>query len=79
MSRKRKQPVPVDLYDLMTGPIRLACMECDRDDMDGITEEQLAALTGWEDVHPSPAREDDVWAWWTHMGTCDECTLRIVT
>lgn len=40
--------------------IRLACSVCDRDDMDGITPDQLAELLldGWEDISAYQSFED---------------------
>ena len=44
------------------GKIRLACMNCDRNDFDGITEEQLAEAIakGWQDVTEEQSYEDSV-------------------
>ena len=64
------------------GKIRLACMNCDRNDFDGITEEQLAKAIeqGWLDVTEEQSYEDSIMErqsgdprmldWWTHLGWC---------
>ncbi len=54
--------------------IRLACMNCDREDFDGTGTVQDALDAGWEAVD-----EADVsiaaygGAWWTHLGWCPSC------
>ena len=67
--------------------VRLACTNCDRDDFDGISQEQLeqAIRNGWQDVTeaqsyeeslrevPLGARNRSVFDWWTHVGTCPDC------
>jgi hypothetical protein len=42
--------------------IRSACMECDRDDFDGITPSQLKAAikNGWKEVERGPERQDSL-------------------
>jgi hypothetical protein len=71
----------------MTELIRLACVNCDRDDCDGITMEKAAA-DGWQEItefqdpslaetvfdNPDDAPEGfDALAWWTHLGICPDC------
>lgn len=56
----------------MTGPIRLACMYCDRSDCDGVYEIpadwlDVDALEDFQ-IHAHTASE-----WWTHLGTCPDC------
>ena len=65
----------------MTGQIRLACNECDRNDFDGIN--QLPA--DWEDIEEVQSLEQsrqevDIndqsrspLEWYTHLGTCPDC------
>ena len=67
----------------MTGPIRLACFLCDREDCDGVD----AVPANWEDVERVQSLAEachtvhfldhtrSVMAWWTHLGTCPECAL----
>ena len=65
----------------MTGPIRLACGQCDRTDFDGVSaipddwqdvsELQLAARSQ-EEIHPDDANRS-VMEWYTHIGTCPAC------
>jgi hypothetical protein len=67
------------------GKIRLACMNCDRNDFDGITEQQLAEAIehGWQDVTEEqsyensikerPSGDDRMLDWWTHLGWCPDC------
>lgn len=64
--------------------IRLACSCCDRDDMDGITAQQLqkAIKAGWirvsqeqtyhQAIMESPPAQSPL-DWWTHLGTCPDC------
>lgn len=51
--------------------IRLACMNCDRDDFDGTTLPKAEAA-GWEWIDPSRNIYDS--EWWTHLGFCKECS-----
>lgn len=60
--------------------IRLACVECDRDDMDGITPKELeqAKANGWTDIteeqsYEQSIAEDGTSIWWTHLANCPEC------
>lgn len=48
--------------------IRLACMECDREDYDPTTLEK-AIGDGWDDISYCPPTEN----WWTHLGYCPKC------
>lgn len=62
--------------------VRLACTLCHREDLDGITEARLAALSDWDDIHAAQSYEDATAdngdsAWWTHLGTCPRCNLRM--
>lgn len=50
--------------------IRLACMNCDREDFDMSTL-QKALDEGWRDI--SEAYETSQSGWWTHLGYCPEC------
>jgi hypothetical protein len=72
------------------GRIRLACMNCDRDDCDGITPAQLAQAiqSGWVDVTeeqsyersleevPLDSPDRSAMEWWTHLGWCPDCGER---
>ena len=61
------------------GTIRLACLFCDRDEMDGVDE----VPADWMDVDQvqsyesamAEAEPDDADAsvWWTHVGVCPDC------
>lgn len=66
--------------------IRLACCHCDREDMDGITAEQLekAVQDGWTEITRvqnlaqslAPVGPNDpgsVFDWYTHLGICFDC------
>ncbi len=48
--------------------IRLACMECDREDFDGISE--LPA--DWYAIDECGPL-DETSRWWTHVGWCPDC------
>ena len=50
------------LLRLDDAPIRLACAACDRDDMDGITPEQLeqAKAQGWTDIEEVQSYDDSM-------------------
>lgn len=50
--------------------IRLACMECDREDYDGASLQQ-AVDDGWQDIGEAEILYDS--SWWTHLGYCPEC------
>ena len=51
------------------GPIRLACIVCDRSDYDGVDSLPLY----WDEIVEIEADNDEGFAWWTHLGTCPEC------
>jgi hypothetical protein len=69
--------------------IRLACMYCDRQDFDGISEQSLqdAIAGGWEYVDQVQSQAEaaqthpigkeppgfSVFDWWTHLGICPDC------
>lgn len=70
--------------------VRLACVECERDDCDGITPEQLGKLVAdgkWGGVHRIQSwwesmdveHCDDHGEWWTHLGYCTTCLMDEVT
>jgi hypothetical protein len=60
--------------------VRLACTDCDRQDHDGITREQLLAVKRlWGNVRQvmnddeaCPFREPTR-DWYTHLGLCPNC------
>lgn len=54
--------------------IRLACICCDRDDCDGVSE----IPPGWTDVVEVPSAPDLLSDWWTHSGICPECAVEDV-
>ena len=67
--------------------IRLACMNCDRDDYDFISSAKLARAVagGWKHVdrvqsfqdacsEVAPG-DDGVFDWWTHLGWCPDCKV----
>ena len=58
------------------GPIRLACIVCDRSDYDGVDSLPLF----WQEITKSednpdydPEDADMEFQWWNHEGTCPEC------
>jgi hypothetical protein len=68
--------------------VRLACLECDREDHDFLTPARLAELEGWEgitqvqsyaDAIKTYDRPDDAppgfcaLDWYTHLGICPDC------
>lgn len=57
----------------MAGKIRLACMNCDRTDFDGVKR----IPKDWESVEEAvPSEPKELWFcsnWWTHLGWCPEC------
>ena len=65
--------------------IRLACVYCDTDAMDGITPAQLeqCRTDGWEDITEVQTYEQsletsddpgyDVTKWYTHVSVCPDC------
>ena len=60
--------------------VRLACTDCERQDHDGITEEQLLAVKRrWHNVRQVRAGHDGWLArepaleWYTHLGLCPNC------
>ena len=65
----------------MSGQIRLACCECDRDDFDGVDE----LPTDWSDITEEQSLQDalaevstgdprkSIFEWHTHLGLCPEC------
>lgn len=73
----------------MNGKIRLACIVCDREDYDGISEKELqqAIVDGWTGVERAQTYEEAVRSvpleessdtssvldWFTHLGWCPEC------
>lgn len=52
----------------MAGQIRLACIDCDREDFDGIDE----IPENWSYVDAVDAGECE---WWTHLGWCPDCII----
>jgi hypothetical protein len=80
---------PQDVIPLRNGPIRLACMFCDRADCDGLWEipadwhEVMEAQTYEEACREVLPEENyykngvnygpSVFDWYTHLGTCPEC------
>jgi hypothetical protein len=71
----------------MTGPIRLACYTCDREDFDGINEipsswidvvevqslEESRRPVDFGDLDRSPCE------WYTHLGNCPDCQQEELT
>jgi hypothetical protein len=69
--------------------IRLACMQCDRQDFDGITAKELneAIRRGWQDVQRVQSYQQagstkekpgySVFDWWTHLGYCPDCVQEV--
>lgn len=60
-------------------PVRLACVDCDTDAGDGITLAE-AKSQGWTEVYyvgRVRIKEDDDSRWWTHLGSCRECTAKV--
>ena len=70
--------------------VRLACVECDRDDCDGVSVD-LACRNGWEDIgedlckHEVPPEgfigscwdaDPEPGHWWTHLGRCPDCVSK---
>lgn len=56
---------------LFGGPIRLACRVCDREDADGVSE----IPDDWVGViEERQSSVDLIEAWWTHIGTCPDCS-----
>jgi hypothetical protein len=61
--------------------VRLACTDCERQDHDGITQEQLLAVKRrWSSVRrvmkghdAGPFQEDPALNWYTHLGLCPNC------
>ena len=49
-------------------PIRLACIECDRVDFDGIA----TLPSDWDCIGEAEVSETDS-SWWTHLGICPDC------
>ena len=49
------------------GPIRLACISCDRVDCDGVSE----VPADWDDVGEAESGGES--EWWTHLGYCPDC------
>lgn len=54
----------------MSREIRLACMNCDREDCDGI--DRLGEAVGWRDIDEVISIQETS-EWWTHLGWCPEC------
>lgn len=52
-----------------TTEMRLACVHCDDDSADGVTE----IPPGWEDVAAVDTSKQEDSEWWTHLGTCPTC------
>ena len=52
----------------MSHEIRLACMVCDREDFDGISElpDDWDGISEAEEMHSG---------WWTHLGWCPDCKV----
>ena len=60
--------------------VRLACTDCERQDHDGITQEQLLAVKRqWSNVRPLMSDHgawpspDPTLDWYTHLGLCPNC------
>ena len=61
--------------------IRLACLGCDGDDCDGISEKELerCIAEGWTDIteeqtHRQSRKQNvDLTVWWTCIGVCPDC------
>ncbi len=68
---------PLEAPVIITGSIRLACRDCDRNDFDGIDE----LPTDWRDIAQEQTfaeaiddtDPDEHLFWWTHAGTCPDC------
>ena len=96
MSRSKKpstdRPDPIERKPPIERPekwIRLACLECDRSDFDGISEAHLELLRPlWGEITEEQSYEESItiwedwqciqWGksnadWWTHIGTCPDC------
>ena len=65
----------------MTGRIRLACLNCDRQDCDGVAElppgwQDMGGVQSYEEsireIDPND-RDGSVFAWYTHLGLCPDC------
>lgn len=50
--------------------LRLACMNCDREDYDGASLQQ-AVDDGWQDIGEVEVLHQSTW--WTHLGYCPNC------
>jgi hypothetical protein len=63
--------------------VRLACTDCERQDHDGLTPEQLLVVTRrWSNVR-RVSNDHDTWPfrdptldWFTHLGLCPNCRYR---
>lgn len=63
------------------GKIRLACVDCDCDDCDGIREIGVALLKGWTWINEIQTYEqsldtvncESILDWYTHLGRCPDC------
>ena len=64
MAKTRKKPAKEQC-------IRLACVNCDRTDGDGVEE----IPKDWAEVDPIPAKIRGPSDWWTHLGWCPECKI----
>lgn len=69
--------------------VRLSCVSCGREDLDGITENHLELIRPtWNEIFEVQTYEEStaVWTdeqcrywfrsnldWWTHLGTCPDC------
>ena len=79
------KPTAAELQEWADKPIRLACVDCDRDDCDGVAEipagwvdvsevSSLAeALTTYEEGDGEPPEGYSVLDWYTHLGWCPDC------
>lgn len=69
--------------EILHDEIRLACLNCDTEEYDGISPAVLAALERlgeWKDITEADVPEDDqMGCWWTHLGLCPDCVAAYET
>lgn len=56
--------------------LRIACLECDTMEGDGLTLEE-AKEAGWTEIGEQRSGEQrSVMIWWDHLGLCPDCGSR---